>query len=161
MEITGAGVDEVLMKLYGELPKHPAVSSGSRGDIAAEVLGLAIRMTNPRARISRSENRGKPFSALGELLWYLSKSDSLDFIRPYISKYEDDAVNGILEGAYGPRLFAMRGNIDQVANVIDRLTEKPDSKRAVIQSECLFTGVCGKTALMQPLGIVRDDDHRG
>jgi thymidylate synthase len=133
VEIVGASVDDILMKLYQELPKHLVTNAGSRGKIVAEILGVSLRVDNPRARISRSENRGKPFSALGELLWYLAKSDRLDFIEHYISQYHKDAVDGVLQGAYGPRIFAMRGKIDQMANVVSLLQGRPDSKRAVIQ----------------------------
>jgi thymidylate synthase len=42
-------------------------------------------------------------------------------------------VNGIIEGAYGPRLFKMRGKVDQLANVRKLLLAKPNSRRAVVQ----------------------------
>ena len=38
-----------------------------------------------------------------------------------------------MHGAYGPRLFAMRGNVDQIASVTKLLTRRPASRRAVIQ----------------------------
>jgi thymidylate synthase len=97
------------------------------------LLGVALRIRKPRARISRSENRGKPFSAIGELLWYLSGSNKLEFIEPYVSEYAKDAVEGVLEGAYGPRLMAMRGDVDQFKNIERLLRMRPGSRRAVIQ----------------------------
>lgn len=121
------------MQLYRELPNYRVETKGSRGRIVAEIVGASVCLKNPRSRISRSENRGKPFSAMGELLWYLAGSDRLDFIERYISSYRQDAVEGILEGAYGPRLYRMHGRIDQFANVVRQLRLKPDSKRAVIQ----------------------------
>ncbi len=132
MEIEGASLDAVLHRLYRELLKHGRLAGGTRGD-NREMLGISLRIHNPRARISRSENRGKPFSAFGELLWYLSGSDTLEFIEPYVARYADDAVHGILEGAYGPRLTRMRDRIDQFASVETLLRERPASKRAVIQ----------------------------
>jgi thymidylate synthase len=132
MEIEGEGLDEVLIELYRELLKSNDRNTGTRGS-TVEMLGTALRIAKPRARLSRSENRGKPFSALGELLWYLAGSDKLDFIEPYIRNYRGEAINGIIPGAYGPRLFAMRGNLDQIANVTRLLRWKPSSKRAVIQ----------------------------
>jgi thymidylate synthase len=79
-----------------------------------------LHVSKPRARISRSENRGKPFSALGELLWYLTGSDKLEFIQPYVERYTKEAAeDGAMHGAYGPRLFAMRGSVDQIANVTE------------------------------------------
>lgn len=133
MEIDKEGIDDVLHVVYEALRDHGRFNQGSRGG-TNELLGVAIRIRNPRARISRSEDRGKPFSAIGELLWYLSASNRLDFIQPYIDKYKDDAeADGTLHGAYGPRLFNMRDEIDQLGNVVKLLKERPGSKRAVIQ----------------------------
>ncbi|BCH25406.1 hypothetical protein MesoLjLb_51910 [Mesorhizobium sp. L-8-3] len=47
--------------------------------------------------------------------------------------YANDAEDGILAGAYGPRIHAMRGSINQLENVTRLLKEKSTSKRAVIQ----------------------------
>lgn len=137
LEIEQESLDAVLHQLYQGIDAHGHHhGGGTRGDRLGgtrELLGVALRITNPRARISRSENRGKPFSALGELLWYLSGSDKLAFIKPYVTEYENDAVDGVLEGAYGPRLLAMRGQIDQFESIERLLRRKPGSRRAVIQ----------------------------
>jgi thymidylate synthase len=132
MEFEGESLDQVLHQLYRAIDKDGRLHAGSRGN-TLELLGVALRIRKPRARISRSENRGKPFSAIGELLWYLSGSNKLEFIQPYVSEYTKDAVGGILEGAYGPRLLAMRGKIDQFTSIERLLNEKPGSRRAVIQ----------------------------
>lgn len=132
LEIERESLDAVLHQLYQDIDSHGRQHAGSRGN-TLELLGVTLRIANPRARISRSENRGKPFSALGELLWYLSGSDKLDFIKPYVSEYEKEAVGGVLEGAYGPRLLDMRGSIDQFASIDRLLRKKPGSRRAVIQ----------------------------
>lgn len=132
MEITRESLDAVLHELYRALEENGESNAGSRGQ-TKELLGVSLRIIKPRARISRSENRGKPFSALGELLWYLSGCDRLEFIRPYVGEYADDAVDGVLEGAYGPRLLAMRGKINQFASIERLLRKKPGSRRAVIQ----------------------------
>jgi thymidylate synthase len=47
---------------------------------AFEIAGVLLEISNPRARLSRTETRGRIFSALGELLWYLSGSNEVDFI---------------------------------------------------------------------------------
>ena len=105
----------------------------SKAGNTVELLAVLLHLASPRARISRSENRGKPFSALGGALWYLAGSDKLDFIQPYVPAYRKDAVDGVIHGAYGPRLFAMRGNIDQLRDVADLLEQRPGSRRAVVQ----------------------------
>lgn len=132
MELSGESLDAVLHALYRALDTEGRANEGSRGQ-TRELLAVTLRITKPRARISRSENRGKPFSALGELLWYLSGSDTLAFIEPYVSEYRKDSVDGVIQGAYGPRLLCMRGHIDQLNSVVTLLREKPGSRRAVIQ----------------------------
>lgn len=132
MEISSNSIDGLLLQLYKELLKCPERNEGGTRGPCTEMIGVTLRLKNPLARVSRSENRGKPFSAIGELLWYLSKSDRLDFIEPYVPKYKVDAVDGKLPGAYGPRLYKMR-NVDQIQSVCDLLRRKRTSKRAVIQ----------------------------
>lgn len=125
-------LDGLLIQLYQELLECPDRNVGSRGD-TVEIVGVSVHLRKPRARISRSENRGKPFSALGELLWYLSGDDSLEFIRRYVPAYEREAEDGTIHGAYGPRIFAMRGEVDQWMNIEKTLRAKPGSRRAVVQ----------------------------
>ena len=133
MEIEAETLDDVLATLYPELLDRGDGNAASRGT-TNEKVGVLLRITKPRARLSRSFSRGKPFSALGELLWYLARSDKLDFIKRYISRYEDESDDGVsVHGAYGPRLFAMRDGINQIENVIRLLQKRGTSRRAVIQ----------------------------
>ena len=132
MEIVGDSLDSILIQLYPKILHDAFQLAATRGD-TLEILAVALRISNPRARISRSENRGKPLSALGELLWYLSADDGLDFISPYIPMYRKEAENGRIHGAYGPRLFRMRDHVNQLDNVFNRLTKHPTTRRAVIQ----------------------------
>lgn len=132
MEIEKNSLDDVLKELYPAIIDEGNRNKSSKGE-NTELLGVTIRILNPRDRLSRSENRGKPFSAIGELLWYLSGSDELDFISPYIPDYENYAEDGIVPGAYGPRLFGNRVFPNQIENVSDILSHKRGSRRAVIQ----------------------------
>jgi thymidylate synthase len=137
MFISRETLDDVLLDIYPALlarTKDAVVAT--RGE-TAEIIGAVIEIQKPQARLSRSETRGKLFSSLGELLWYLSKDNQLEFIAPYVPRYRDETEDGItIYGGYGPRLFCQRGQ-DQVANVINLLKERPTSRRAVIQ---LFDG---------------------
>ena len=123
MEFAEDSLDAVLFKLYRALEVNGQQNVGSRGN-TRELISVTLNIKKPRARLSISENRGKPFSALGELLWYLSGSNTLKFIEPYVPVYKDDAVDGILEGAYGPRLLNMRGGINQFDSVHQLLKKK-------------------------------------
>lgn len=102
--------------------------SSSSGD-NAEISRVAIEIKDPTARLSRTETRGKIFSCLGEFLWYLSEEDDLTFIEYYITKYRQYADGS---GAYGPRLFNMRGQ-NQIHNVLALLRQRPFSRQAAIQ----------------------------
>lgn len=133
MFIEAETLDDLMHDVLTELLKRPADVRTSRGD-TSEIVGALLRLKNPRARLSSTETRGKPFSALGELLWYLTKSNDLAFIEYYIGKYREESDDGrTVYGGYGPRLFAMDGVFDQIKNVTSLLTEKPSSRRAVIQ----------------------------
>lgn len=121
--------------VLSELVKGPFNVSASRGD-TSEILGVLLRLENPRARLSRTETKGTVFSALGELMWYLSETNNADFITYYLPGYkqETEEISGInvIYGGYGPRLFNMR-SINQFNNVIELLRNKPTSRRGVIQ----------------------------
>lgn len=132
MYLTAATVDDLLRQVFGKLLKSPNVIRPSRGR-ARELAGVLLKLENPKARLSRTESKGKLFSALGELLWYLAKTNGLAFINYYLSAYAEESDDGeTVYGGYGPRLFDMRGH-DQIANVIAGLRKSPDSRRAVIQ----------------------------
>ena len=103
----------------------------SQGE-AREVTGVLLELTDPRARLSRTETRGKPFSCLGELCWYLAKTNELAFIAYYLPKYAEFADGDLVNSGYGPRLFDWDG-MNQVSLVTELLRERPDSRRAVIQ----------------------------
>ena len=126
-------LDDLLNTVLSNLIKLPFNVVPSKGR-NSEIIGALLVLKNPLARLSVSESRGKAFSPLGELLWYLSKSDKLEFIEYYIPKYKDFSDDGHhIYGAYGPRLFNMNGEINQLQNVIKNLRDKPFSRKAVIQ----------------------------
>lgn len=99
---------------------------------AKELVGVLLEITNPRARLSRTETKGKPFSCLGELLWYLAKSNQLSFIAYYLVHYNSYADGNVVYGGYGPRLFNWKG-LNQFDSVASLLTRKRESRQAVLQ----------------------------
>jgi thymidylate synthase len=132
MDFRAATLDDLLRRLYPVLLEQGVPLRASRG-ANSELLGVQLGLEKPRARLSRTETRGRPFSALGELLWYMTKDNRLDFIQPYIPAYSKDSDDGLtIHGGYGPRLFAQRGH-DQVENVVALLRKSPTSRRAVVQ----------------------------
>ncbi len=103
-------LDDVLRALYQKLLSTTNLVATSRGN-TSELIGVLLEIERPRARLSRSETRGKPFNCLGEMLWYLSRENSLDFIARYLPAYKDESDDGsTVYGGYGPRLFAHRSH---------------------------------------------------
>ena len=128
----GQTVDDIMRSVIQAIAQNGDRVESSTQGANTELRGCLIELGNPRARLSRTETRGKPFSCLGELCWYLSKSNDFEFIKYYVPRKDADNEGGKVFGAYGPRLFDMRGN-NQVEHIRDLLKQHPDSRRAVIQ----------------------------
>ena len=124
-------LDDLMRSVVEEIHNHGAPIHPTRGR-ARELHGALLEITNPRARLSRTETRGKPYSCLGELCWYLAKTRNVRFIEYYIRQYREYADGNHVYGGYGPRLFNWKGT-NQVENVISLLKRKPHSRQAVIQ----------------------------
>ncbi|GAA1617541.1 thymidylate synthase [Kribbella alba] len=124
-------LDDLLREAIETILNDGELTNPTKGP-ALDVCGAVLTLDNPLARLSRSEGRGRLFSSLGELCWYLSGHNDLSHIAYYISTYSKFAEEGVIHGGYGPRLFAFDG-INQVEYVVNTLRKKPSSRRAVIQ----------------------------
>jgi len=127
-------LDDLLRKVFTKILKSNNHVCSTRGNSTELLGGVLLKLSNPKARLSRTEVKGTLFSCLGELIWYLAKSNSLKFIRYYIPPYANESDDGkTIYGGYGPRIFKMRNKYNQFEAVIKLLKEKPTSRRAVIQ----------------------------
>ncbi|MGW4461875.1 thymidylate synthase [Micromonospora sp. NPDC004704] len=129
--LSAATTDDLMRRAIKRILKHGTVTRPSRGQIT-ELCGVALELTNPRSRVSRSEGRGRIFSCLGETCWYLSGSNAVEPISYYVPAYQEEAENGLVYGGYGPRLLGWDGR-SQIEAIIETLRAKPSSRRAVIQ----------------------------
>ena len=127
-EFSAETLDDVLRYVSEAILRRGQDISPTQGP-AKEITGVLLAITNPLSRISRTETRARPFSCLGELFWYLSKSNDLSFISYYLPKYRSFANGTTIHGGYGPRLFDWHG-IDQFSNVAELLARNRDSRRA-------------------------------
>jgi thymidylate synthase len=133
MYIKEQTLDDLLHRVISKLQTSQNRINTSRGE-ATELTGVLLQLANPRARLSRTEQKQHVFSALGELLWYLSGGNGLEFITYYVKRYAQESDDGLtVHGGYGPRLFAMGGQYNQIENVIALLKTRPSTRRAVIQ----------------------------
>lgn len=133
MYLTRPTLDALLRDVLGALLREETSVKANRGKFT-EVFGACLHLTNPLARLSRSEAKGTIYSALGELLWYLSGDTLLDFIDYYVpnrfQKESDDQIR--VRSGYGDRLSKWRG-LNQIESVINLLKKDSTSRRAVIQ----------------------------
>ena len=133
MHITAESLDDLLHETYEYILANGERASPTRGT-NSEVRNCILTLLNPRSRISLSEVRSKVISCLGEFLWYLSGSNSIDFIEYYIKDYRDrinftkDSTDPV-PGAYGSRIF---GQPNQFNKIVELLEKSKDSRRAVI-----------------------------
>jgi hypothetical protein len=105
-----------------------------RGMATHEVRDVHLLLTQPRARLlyappARIVN---PAFAVAETVWHLSGSDAA-WIFDYNNRLRQFADEGVLLGAYGPRMRNWAGKVDQLARVVEILQADPDSRRALIQ----------------------------
>lgn len=129
---TADTLDDLMMKVFDALRSCNTHIRATRGSFT-EILGASLTLNNPRARLSRSETRGRLFSALGEFFWYMSGTNCLDFIDYYNrGKYQCESENGSVNSGYGDRFFNKFG-VDQFDKIINLLKAKPSSRQAVMQ----------------------------
>src|SRR6185312_12285052 len=91
--VSEATIDDLLREAISALLSTGQRTSPTKG-AALDLHAAHITLTDPRARLSRSEGRGRLFSCLGELCWYLSKSNDLDAVSYYIPAYKRFAEEG-------------------------------------------------------------------
>jgi thymidylate synthase len=149
MFISQETLDDLLREVFRKILNAGTHVKPSKG-WNRELSGVLLELRQPTARLSRTETKGTVFSTLGESLWYLAKTNKLDFIAYYIPRYRKFSDDGrTLYGAYGPRLFAMRGGVNQIRNVVNLLKRKPNSRQAVSYPSIPHFHLFGK-----PLGRV-------
>lgn len=97
-----------------------------------EIVGTSIKLLKITYPILRNERRKMSLRyAAGELMWYLSRSDQLDFIKfyaPSYSRFSDNLTT--LNGGYGGRIY--NGGDDLLNSVIEKLQQEPETRQAVI-----------------------------
>src|SRR6266542_6791950 len=105
MYFSAKTIDDLRHVVFRKLLRSSSNLKASRGSMT-ELTGVLLELSNPRARLSRTETKGRLFSCLGELFWYLGKTDDLAFIAYYLSHYAKESDDGqTVYGAYGPRLL--------------------------------------------------------
>lgn len=131
------------------------LTSNPRGSETKELLNFNITLQNARDRIIRfSSRKTNTQYLLGELIWYLSGSNSLDGILPYSKFWSNITNSGDFDGYeentvnsnYGNRLFGHNmlpglteysgpvpvESINQWTDTIEMLSKDKDSRQAIL-----------------------------
>ncbi|RDU22243.1 thymidylate synthase [Anaerosacchariphilus polymeriproducens] len=129
--------EEAYIENLRETYCNPEFENSPRGYKSRERLNCTIEIENPIERVcylpARKENIIFNFA---EAIWYLSGSNSLEFIDYYASNMKKYSADGkTLKGtAYGPKIFTFGSNaINQWNRLIDIFKEDPDTKRGFVQ----------------------------
>ena len=97
-----------------------------RGMLTKEI-SPATMVIDPRKSLFFSKKRNLNFAFLfAENLWYLSGRSDTHFLSHYNSKIKSFSVDGLHDGAYGPKI------VGQLRYVIETLETDPDSRQAII-----------------------------
>lgn len=131
MFLSATSLDDLLRHVFKKLMAVKSRLNPTRGEMV-EITGVLLKLSDPRSRLSRTETKGKLYSCLGELFWYLSGSNDADHISYYLRQYKKEAEDGKIWGGYGPRLLNKNG-INQIENVVALLRHHSVTRRAVIQ----------------------------
>lgn len=107
-----------------------------RGSKTFELAPATIVIKDARKLLTMPKLRNGNYAfQLAEALWMLRGSNDLDEIAHYNRvwrHFEDEDEKGILNGAYGERLRAWNGEIDQFTEVYKKLKEDPYSRQATM-----------------------------
>ena len=97
-----------------------------------ELLATQTILTDVKKNFASVRNMS-PYYAVGELCWYLSGSNKLDFISYYSKFWEKISDNNLTcNSAYGYCMTEQFG-FDQIKEVADKLNKNPNTRQAVIQ----------------------------
>jgi thymidylate synthase len=89
--------------------------------------GYAARLASTSMTWLTNERRGlDPRYAAGEFFWYFNSAGSLEMISHYAPQYVNFANDGVVHGAYGPRIRLV------ISDLVDLLRKSPNTRRAVI-----------------------------
>lgn len=116
--------------IYREVCYH-LLTQGTSVKGTRELNNVSFTLTNIENNIVNIRNISKSY-LFGELLWYMTARDDIDFIQKFSGfwgRISDDGVHS--NSAYGHILFKRHG-FNQVEKIIELLKTDNESRRAVL-----------------------------
>ncbi len=106
----------------------------ARGQTQREIQAHTLAIERPFERVVvLPGRRNNVFAQIAETLWVLAGRNDLEFLTRYLpraAEFSDDGATW--RAGYGPRLRDWGAGTDQLAGVVRRFAEDPNSKRAVM-----------------------------
>lgn len=112
---------------------HDGFTTGAADSGQREIIGYQTGLARPLARImAHSVRLLNITSAIARFAWMVAGSDRLAdiaFYEPKVKNYSDNHLT-VPGSDYGRRIMQPRPGLNQLAGVVTRLREDPDSRRA-------------------------------
>lgn len=127
MHVVGKSMNDIYRQLCGKISVQGQDVAGTR-----ELLNSGFTLLDITDNIATARTGYSLAYMLGELAWYFTGRDDVEFISKFSSFWGHISDDGVTNrSAYGAIVFNRYG-FDQAAQVIDTLRRDPCSRRAVI-----------------------------
>lgn len=123
--ISGKDIKEV----YAELLKHLVVG-GNKEDNTYELQNVILEVEDNTQYLA-CRNLSVPY-LLGELTWYWSGSNDMNFISHFAKRWRDISDDGVTSNSAYGYIINNRFGFNQLKQIIDLLQHDPQSRKAVI-----------------------------
>jgi thymidylate synthase len=136
--IKGDMFADAYVQLLGKLANHPEfTNTAPRGLKIKEISNVILEIEDSTVNMFDNQIRGIDHKYLaGELLWYFSGRNDIDFIRRY-SKFWENITNedGTLNSAYGYQLWGIKNKhgFTEWDWAVESLKKDCDSRQAIIR----------------------------
>lgn len=127
MHVVGKSMNDIYRQLCGKISVQGQDVAGTK-----ELLNSGFTLLDITDNIATVRTSFSLSYMLGELAWYFTGRDDVEFISKFSSFWKRISDDGVTNrSAYGAIVFNRYG-FDQVEQVIDTLTRDPSSRRAII-----------------------------
>ena len=134
--IYGKNFAEAYKQILQSVLLNPDHVTSPRGQKTNEIRNLVVEIEDTTDILFFNKERGIPARYLaGELIWYFSGRDDLEFISKYSSFWDKISDNGKCNSAYGNLLFTEKNSegISEWEWAREALIADEDSRQAIVR----------------------------
>jgi thymidylate synthase len=133
VSLRGNTIDDLWEAWYERLTAQKLGDGSRDGEIRGEIINATSILNDPTRNILKSKRRNLPMRyAIGEMLWYMSGSNSLKEIQKYTNGWDRMSDDGETVNSNYGYCIKYKFGFDQWEFVRNELEENPNSRRAVI-----------------------------